>query len=98
MRDGGHEIVRRWERQQRSVAASEIPNLVVCQGPLPRGESTGRHEAPAVPGDRSEEHTSELQSRFGISYAVFCLKKKTNRNNPQRAHLPPRGGGRGPQL
>src|ERR1043166_4776922 len=28
--------------------------------------------------DRSEEHTSELQSRFGISYAVFCLKKKTN--------------------
>src|ERR1043166_10316460 len=27
---------------------------------------------------RSEEHTSELQSRFGISYAVFCLKKKQN--------------------
>src|ERR1043166_3735952 len=25
---------------------------------------------------RSEEHTSELQSRFGNSYAVFCLKKK----------------------
>src|ERR1043166_9436409 len=25
--------------------------------------------------DRSEEHTSELQSRFGISYAVFCLNK-----------------------
>src|ERR1043166_7993932 len=25
---------------------------------------------------RSEEHTSELQSRFGISYAVFCLKNK----------------------
>src|ERR1043166_4484988 len=24
---------------------------------------------------RSEEHTSELQSRFGISYAVFCFKK-----------------------
>src|ERR1043166_3786222 len=24
----------------------------------------------------SAEHTSELQSRFGISYAVFCLKKK----------------------
>src|SRR5216117_3602824 len=27
---------------------------------------------------RSEEHTSELQSPFLISYAVFCLKKKTN--------------------
>src|SRR5213592_5188372 len=27
-------------------------------------------------GIRSEEHTSELQSRYVISYAVFCLKKK----------------------
>src|SRR3546814_10849061 len=29
-------------------------------------------------GSRSEEHTSELQSLMRISYAVFCLKKKTN--------------------
>src|SRR3546814_9813680 len=28
--------------------------------------------------NRSEEHTSELQSLMRISYAVFCLKKKTN--------------------
>src|ERR1051325_11866109 len=28
--------------------------------------------------DRSEEHTSELQSPYGISYAVFCLKQKVN--------------------
>src|SRR3546814_2561882 len=28
-------------------------------------------------GDRSEEHTSELQSLMRISYAVFCWKKKT---------------------
>src|SRR3546814_8226739 len=32
--------------------------------------------APISPGDRSEEHTSELQSLMRISYAVFCLKKK----------------------
>src|SRR3546814_6917337 len=36
----------------------------------------------AITGDRSsersEEHTSELQSLMRISYAVFCLKKKTN--------------------
>src|SRR3546814_10566902 len=32
-----------------------------------------------VPGnERSEEHTSELQSLMRISYAVFCLKKKTH--------------------
>src|SRR5881628_4183923 len=30
----------------------------------------------ADPPDRSEEHTSELQSLTDISYAVFCLKKK----------------------
>src|SRR3546814_5205707 len=29
--------------------------------------------------DRSEEHTSELQSLMRISYAVFCLKKKITR-------------------
>src|SRR3546814_3246221 len=32
---------------------------------------------PGVGADRSEEHTSELQSLMRISYAVFCLKKKT---------------------
>src|SRR3546814_2646609 len=30
--------------------------------------------------DRSEEHTSELQSLMRISYAVFCLKKKKTNN------------------
>src|SRR3546814_2014823 len=32
---------------------------------------------------RSEEHTSELQSLMRISYAVFCLKKKTLDNKNQ---------------
>src|SRR3546814_5160543 len=32
----------------------------------------------ARPPDRSEEHTSELQSLMRISYAVFCLKKKNH--------------------
>ena len=31
-----------------------------------------------IVNERSEEHTSELQSHSFISYAVFCLKKKTN--------------------
>src|SRR3546814_2030396 len=31
--------------------------------------------------DRSEEHTSELQSLMRISYAVFCLKKKKTHQN-----------------
>src|SRR3546814_3061333 len=39
--------------------------------------------------DRSEEHTSELQSLMRISYAVFCLKKKSMTNTPllnERTH------------
>src|SRR3546814_3538658 len=35
----------------------------------------------AVSDERSEEHTSELQSLMRISYAVFCLKKKKIKNN-----------------
>src|SRR3546814_8568745 len=45
--------------------------------------------------DRSEEHTSELQSLMRISYAVFCLKKKKSlksnithtKSCPIRAHI-----------
>src|SRR3546814_5143723 len=33
-----------------------------------------------IPDQRSEEHTSELQSLMRISYAVFCLKKKKQKN------------------
>src|SRR3546814_3519539 len=46
-----------------------------------------------VRGQRSEEHTSELQSLMRISYAVFCLKKKiyiityTIRSNPYTIYI-----------
>src|SRR3546814_10245726 len=36
---------------------------------------------------RSEEHTSELQSLMRISYAVFCLKKKTNQHTKHYSHV-----------
>src|SRR3546814_5961066 len=35
---------------------------------------------------RSEEHTSELQSLMRISYAVFCLKKKTSKHKHKLEH------------
>src|SRR5881409_4173817 len=38
------------------------------------------------PGDRSEEHTSELQSKSHISYAVFCLKKKKKQKKNNKLH------------
>src|SRR3546814_1927383 len=36
--------------------------------------------------DRSEEHTSELQSLMRISYAVFCLKKKNKKRMLSQQH------------
>src|SRR3546814_2363297 len=44
-----------------------------------------------APGyERSEEHTSELQSLMRISYAVFCLKKKKTTSEPNKAQAPHR--------
>src|SRR3546814_4270156 len=46
---------------------------------LDRGPSR-QSQAPPGADDRSEEHTSELQSLMRISYAVFCLKKKKTKH------------------
>src|SRR3546814_9253206 len=45
-------------------------------GPIARGVAPPRLAKIAQRRQRSEEHTSELQSLMRISYAVFCLKKK----------------------
>src|SRR3546814_7963905 len=52
-------------------------NLQLVAGSLsqPDIKKLGGH-IPYLFHDRSEEHTSELQSLMRISYAVFCLKKK----------------------
>src|SRR3546814_2606219 len=44
-------------------------------GAVVGGEFDGQIMLPVL-AERSEEHTSELQSLMRISYAVFCLKKK----------------------
>src|SRR3546814_3648233 len=61
------EIVERRLRDLQGVDAE-----LLTQRPLVEGELD-------VEGARSEEHTSELQSLMRISYAVFCLKKKKNK-------------------
>src|SRR3546814_3137705 len=50
-------------------------NVVLSEADKARLDEVSRVE-PGFPHDRSEEHTSELQSLMRISYAVFCLKKK----------------------
>src|SRR3546814_7637974 len=54
---------------------------VVVRGIDSAGNTMGAHFTGSRPADRSEEHTSELQSLMRISYAVFCLQKK---NRPHK--------------
>src|SRR3546814_4540683 len=63
------------EQVERLEAVRAAPVTALVPDAAPR-------EIPSVPiyeaDDRSEEHTSELQSPMRNSYALFCLKKKTN--------------------
>src|SRR3546814_4642747 len=62
---------------RRSIDPVFLPRPLRCVDRLPRN-ATGKLPQTALRAllDRSEEHTSELQSLMRISYAVFCLKKK----------------------
>src|SRR3546814_606468 len=64
------------ERAIELVAVVDLDQHV--HAALDRGGFDLGHQAVVERGDRSEEHTSELQSLMRISYAVFCLKKKQN--------------------
>src|SRR3546814_2060915 len=91
---GGHlrrdtkAIGRRRSRRRERIAALRGERL----GQLPgiRAQGTKLVMLAGIVVERSEEHTSELQSLMRISYAVFCLKKtkqKTKTRHP-RHHLP----------
>src|SRR3546814_5180908 len=58
---------------KREVATGSIMSRRVCHT---KAEWKAIAEQGKADIDRSEEHTSELQSLMRISYAVFCLKKK----------------------
>src|ERR1051326_9249566 len=60
--------------------AERFEDWVVMAGNHCGHEESGAHRFAAA-ADRSEEHTSELQSHSFISYAVFCLKKKTRQQH-----------------
>src|SRR3546814_3187773 len=62
-------------RRNRLLSLNQMPETTYVDQ-----EKVGEEVAYArrMFADRSEEHTSELQSLMRISYAVFCLKKKKN--------------------
>src|SRR3546814_2930649 len=70
--DGRDERLLQWITDS-GLAAIAADNYAVEAFPAQGGDAC----CAALPLHRSEEHTSELQSLMRISYAVFCLKKKT---------------------
>src|SRR5213075_3369862 len=83
-------MIRRPPRSTQQGTLFPYTTLFRSAPPPPRRRAAGRalrrapSGRPAAPrgrgARRSEEHTSELQSRLVISYAVFCLKKKKKTN------------------
>src|SRR3546814_5318981 len=63
-----------------------VPLLQRLQAGLEGYSAADRAIAAYILG-RSEEHTSELQSLMRISYAVFCLKKKTKTTNNKKVQI-----------
>src|SRR3546814_3685866 len=79
-------MIRRPPRATRTDTLFPYTTLFRSDMPFRPGRAVLRHRAGGVGArprhrgeraGRSEEHTSELQSLMRISYAVFCLKKKT---------------------
>src|SRR3546814_5498994 len=74
--------------RSRSSLISAPPRRSICQAVNCRSTpailmwavSISSRHAPQMRSQRSEEHTSELQSLMRISYAVFCLQKKQHMN------------------
>src|SRR3546814_7004167 len=62
-------------RSMMSVQSSLVMHPIYAYGSEAQRE---KYLPKLATGERSEEHTSALQSLMRISYAVFCLKKKKN--------------------
>src|SRR3546814_9527113 len=93
VRSGGLEL--RALRLEAGEIVLRCPHrLFLRQEVIAREARLDRHDVAHLPelldalhqDHRSEEHTSELQSLMRISYAVFCLKKKTNQSIKNTIH------------
>src|SRR3546814_7121896 len=73
----GDEAVRNHLHHRALQAQPRRVDVVEVAHQRERDEDAQGHEAHV----RSEENTSELQSLMRISYAVFCLKKKTKKTH-----------------
>src|SRR3546814_9930820 len=79
----GHRFAHKRARSMLLPKLSASSKLLIGSAPSRSSAFEQMETSVVMSAFRSEEHTSELQSLMRISYAVFCLKKKTinNTNN-----------------
>src|SRR3546814_5822559 len=85
-RSGGHGWRSEPSRIRRPARHSDRVEAADRREQRKRTLVARRHTGCAYDGQRSEEHTSELQSLMRISYAVFCLKKKNVKTIKTNTH------------
>src|SRR3546814_3774690 len=71
---------------QAGTCTNEDPRNAGRELTLPKPPPAARAARSHAPAPRSEEHTSELKPLMRNSYAVFCLKKKTNESLENNKH------------
>ena len=82
-------VYRKWQLRVRKPGVESEHTNQNAQAPQPRQPCVclqTAHWLVVAVELRSEEHTSELQSRETISYAVFCLKKKKKKKKSNRVY------------
>src|SRR3546814_3613486 len=78
VRDGDHYVVNGHKTWTTLAQHADWIFALVRTNPAAKAQQGISFLLIDMASPRSEEHTSELQSLMRISYAVFCLKKKTN--------------------
>src|SRR3546814_1946651 len=76
--DRQHRAQKHQAAEKHSSRCNFVHDLSTLAGYSATCERAREAQFPLSSQRRSDEHTSELQSLMRISYAVFCLKKKTN--------------------
>src|SRR3546814_10244314 len=82
--EGDMEAAVDWLRKKGLAAAAKKAGRVAAEGLVGVSAKGGVGAVVEVNAERSEEHTSELQSLMRISYAVFCLKKKQTNDGKRK--------------
>src|SRR3546814_9486053 len=78
---GSRQVVRAEPLSGRQLSSRFSIRVTTASSAMTNSASTSMPENTPVTSNRSEEHTSELQSLIRKSYAVFCLKKKKQYNS-----------------